>query len=297
MSTAPAIRLRPEPRPDAEAPPYHVARPLTGRAPVLFTSPHSGSHYPETMLGQLRVPLIDLRRTEDAFVDELFAAAPSLGAVMIHASHGRAYVDLNRDARELDPAMFEDGAPRPAAVTSARVEAGLGCLPKIAARGEPIYAGQLTRADGERRLARVHDAYHERIQAEIARLTAQWGRAVLIDCHSMPSQQPGRKPLPDIVLGDRFGSSCHGRLTETAERLFRSLGFSVARNAPYAGGYTTRRYGRPRQGAHALQIELNRSLYMDEIRVARGRGFDRLRSVLTRVCEELIDLANDPSWA
>ncbi len=263
------------------------------RVPILFASPHSGSLYPETLLSGLRVPVMDLRRTEDAFVDELFAEAPGFGGWLVHANYARAYVDLNRDARELDPAMFADGPPRPTALPSARVEAGLGCLPRVAACGEPIYAARLSRAEGEYRLSQVHDAYHAFLRTVLEEARERFGQSVLIDCHSMPSRQPGRRHLADIVLGDRFGSSCDSRLTGLAERTFRKLGYTVSRNAPYAGGYTTRAYGRPKRHVHALQVEVNRALYMDEETVAPSAGFAQVRrdigtaaGILTRFVAE-----------
>ncbi|MEM9668183.1 MAG: N-formylglutamate amidohydrolase [Pseudomonadota bacterium] len=270
---------------------FTVSSPTEPTVPILFTSPHSGANYPASMLPGLRVPVMDLRRTEDAFVDELFAGAARHGGQMISANYARAYVDLNRDARELDPDMFADGAPRTVAVPSARVEAGLGCLPKVAARGEPIYAKRLSRAEGEYRLTLVHDAYHSFIRQTLDDFRARFGIAVLIDCHSMPSQQPGRRKLTDIVLGDRFGSSCDSRLTSLAERSFRRLGYSVSRNAPYAGGFTTRAYGRPKQRIHALQIELNRGLYMDEVAVEKSFNFSVLRPQILEVAKVLTSFA------
>jgi len=241
------------------------------------------------MVDDLRVPLIDLRRTEDAFVDELFAGVPAAGGHLVHANYARGYVDLNRDARELDPSMFHDGPPRTVALPTPRVDAGLGCLPKVAAGGEPIYANPMSRTEGEYRLSQVHDAYHGFLRKTLNHFMAEAGIAVLIDCHSMPSHQPGRRKLPDIVLGDRFGSSCSSKLTNLAERTFRQLGYEVARNAPYAGGYTTRCYGRPRRGIHALQIEINRSLYMDEATITPSKGFktvqNDLKTVITGLCQ------------
>lgn len=245
--------------------PYAISRPAGEAAvPVICASPHSGSHYPDEMLGKLCVPLIDLRRTEDAFVDRLFAKAPEAGATLITANYARSFVDLNRDARELDPAMIDGDMPGPVAAPSPRVQAGLGCFPRIGARGENIYSRKISAQDARFRLDGVHSPYHQALQREVDARQDEFGCAILLDCHSMPSQQPGRRDLPDIVLGDRFGSSCTSQLTNLAEREFRKAGFSVVRNAPYAGGYTTRRYGRPKRHVHALQIEINRSLYMDE---------------------------------
>ncbi|MDP1554899.1 MAG: N-formylglutamate amidohydrolase [Hyphomonas sp.] len=291
--TSPALRLDPvaDAAPALGEAPFDFTPAAAPSAPVLFASPHSGSHYPATMQEALCVPLIDVRRTEDAFIDELFARAPTLGAGLVAARYGRSVVDLNRDPHELDAAMFRDGPPRPCALPTARVEAGLGCLPRVGARGEAIYARLLSRAEGEERLVHVHDAYHLHLAAELDALRRAHGHALLIDCHSMPSLQPGRRTLTDIVLGDRFGSSADPRLMSRIERSFRAQGFTVARNAPYAGGYTTRRYGRPRRGVHALQVEINRGLYMDEQRITRTSGFAALKDALQQVMAEIIDAA------
>lgn len=293
FETSPALRLDPpaDAVPALIEAPFDFTRAGAPAAPVLFASPHSGTHYPATMQEALCVPLIDVRRTEDAFIDELFSGVPALGAGLVAARYGRSVVDLNRDPHELDAAMFHDGPPRPCALPTARVEAGLGCLPRVGARGEAIYARLLSRAEGEERLAQVHDAYHLHLAAELDLLRRAHGHALLIDCHSMPSLQPGRRTLTDIVLGDRFGSSADPRLMARIERSFRAQGFTVARNAPYAGGYTTRRYGRPRRGIHALQIEINRGLYMDEQRITRTSGFSSLKGALQQVTADIIEAA------
>ncbi len=272
----------------ATGPAFRLFRPGRVRAPLILASPHSGAYYPEAFQALLQVPLADVRRTEDAFVDELFAAAQLCGAVQLNAVFGRCYVDLNRDAGELDPDMFVPGGSLAVGVPSARVRAGLGCLPRIAASGRPLYRQKLSWEEAEHRLTDVYAGYHGQLQAEMATLFEDWAEVFLIDCHSMPSTQPGRPALPDIVLGDRFGSSCDGQLTSLVERTLRRLGYSVVRNSPYAGGYTTRRYGRPRRGAHVLQIEVNRSLYMHEADVTPSANFPRIQSDMTKLIEELI---------
>ncbi|MEO1643395.1 MAG: N-formylglutamate amidohydrolase, partial [Pseudomonadota bacterium] len=214
-----------------------------------------------------------------------------LGATLVSARYGRGFVDLNRDARELDPDMFSDGLPRTAGLPGTRVKAGLGCLPKIASTGDVFYASKLTREEGEARLFHIHDVYHAGLKQELGRFSEEWPEHILIDCHSMPSRQPGRPKLPDIVLGDRFGSSCSAKLTSLVERHFRKAGFSVARNAPYAGGYITRAYGRPKRGCHVLQIELNRSLYMEEQSVEKSRGFEPTKDVITQLIADLMRFA------
>ncbi len=269
--------------------PFTVAVPEAKMVPVLFASPHSGSLYPDSMLSALCVPLMDVRRTEDAFIDELFADAPRHGAALVAACYGRSVVDLNRDPHELDPAMFADSPPRPCALPTPRVEAGLGCLPRVGARGEAIYRRLLTGAEGEQRLTGIHDAYHGFLTERLDSLREAYGRAILVDCHSMPSKQPGRRNLADIVLGDRYGASCDARLIGRVERVFRNHGLTVARNTPYAGGYTTRRYGRPKRGLQALQIEINRGLYMDEQQITRTNGFVALRLVIEAVIADIAD--------
>ena len=267
---------------------FTLRRPVGPSVPVICASPHSGDHYPDVLLQNLRVPLLDLRRTEDAFVDEIFSAAPEFGATLIAATHARSFVDLNRDARELDPGMFESSPPGPIAAASPRVQAGLGCFPRVGAAGENMYRGKISDSDARQRLELVHTPYHACLRQEIDRNLDEFGCAILLDCHSMPSQQPGRRDLPDIVLGDRFGSSCTSQLTNLVERSFRSAGYTVVRNAPYAGGYTTRRYGRPKRQVHVLQIEINRGLYMDEVQVTPTAT---MQSVMGAVRQVLADVS------
>lgn len=271
--------------------PYVINAPQSGSVPVLMTSPHSGQIYPEQLTDALKVDLIKVRRIEDAYVDKLYDHAPEYGATLIAANYARAVTDLNRDANELDPEMFSDGVPRPCGTPTTRVAAGLGCLPRIAAGGEQIYARKLTQAEGAARLNQIHDKYHERVQLELQSMRLRHGVAVLIDCHSMPSRQPSQRDLPDIILGDRFGSSCHSKLTGRVERAFKASGLRVTRNAPYAGGFTTRRYGRPKTGIHALQIEINRALYMDEETLEPHEGFATLKDMLVYVTTEIADVA------
>lgn len=285
-----AARPSPADRPgDA---PFMVIEPLRRTAPVVFASPHSGRRYPEALLSQTRLTLQSLRRSEDAFVDELFAGAAAYGAPVLCATVARAFVDLNRDPTELDPDMFHDGPPRGAFPLSPRVQAGLGAIPRIAGDGDEIYRRRLPIAEAERRLSSVHRPYHAMLETLVAETQTLFGCAILIDCHSMPSCARGPQ-APDIVLGDRFGASCHPELTAFVEQVLRGMGYKVARNAPFAGGHTTQTYGRPRAGVHALQIELDRGLYLQERSLTRSGAFSKVRADMTRLAEAL---AAAPHW-
>jgi N-formylglutamate amidohydrolase len=286
-----APRAAPETRPE---PPYVLIEPLRRTAPLIFSSPHSGRRYPAELLAQTRVGLLSLRRSEDAYVDELFASAASHGAAVLSAAVARVYVDLNRDPAELDPEMFEDGLPQTTA--SARVQAGLGAIPRISGDGQTLYRRKLTLADAEQRIAAVHRPYHAMLANLVAETKAMFGCAVLVDCHSMPSSARGAH-APDVVLGDRFGASCHPSVTALAEATLRRMGYRVARNAPFAGGHTTQTYGRPVNHVHALQVEINRALYVDERTLERTNGYARIRADMARLVEALSAAALHKSLA
>ena len=237
--------------------------------PVVVASPHSGALYPAEFLAQAAVPLAALRRAEDAFVDQLFAAAPALGMPLLAARFPRSYVDANREPYELDPGMFEGPLPRPLNHRTTRVAAGLGMIPRVAASGEAIYRGRVPADEIEQRLETCWRPYLVALSMLVEQTYSLFGAALLIDAHSMPSSASGigsRDRRVDIVLGDNHGESCAPQLVECAERWLVAQGLRVQRNQPYAGGFTTQRYGRPSLGRHALQIEINRSLYMDEAR-------------------------------
>jgi N-formylglutamate amidohydrolase len=259
--------------PNAMPAPIEIIAPAVHHLPVILASPHSGTCYPPELIAASRLDALALRRSEDSFVDEIFAAGPGLGAPLLRASFARAYLDVNREPYELDPAMFEDALPDFCNTASPRVQVGLGTIARIVATGEDIYAGKLRFADAEARVEQLYRPYHRALRELIAATQARFGYYLLVDCHSMPSmsgpQERGGRPRVDFVLGDCHGNACHPAVIETAQRLIAAKGYSVARNAPYAGGFTTGHYGRPRDGGHGLQIEINRSLYMDERRLSR----------------------------
>jgi N-formylglutamate amidohydrolase len=277
-------------------PPFVLIEPLRRTAPLIFASPHSGRRYPSDLLADSRVALISLRRSEDAYVDELFAGAAAHGASVLSATVARAYVDLNRDPAELDPEMFDERPPHSPHGSSARVQAGLGAIPRVSGDGQSIYRRKLSLHEAERRIATVHRPYHAMLQNLVTETREAFGCSVLVDCHSMPSSSRGAH-APDIVLGDRFGASCHPSVTALAEATLRRLGYRVARNAPFAGGHTTQTYGRPAAGLHALQIEINRALYIDERTLERTNGYIRVRADMSRLAEALSAAALHKSLA
>ena len=250
--------------------------------PLVFASPHSGRHYPAEMLAAAAVGPEALRQSEDAFVDQLIAPAAEAGAALILARYGRAFMDLNREPWELDPAMFGDELPAFAQGRTARVAAGLGAIARTASEGREIYARKLTFAEAQARVAKAHAPYHDALDRLLARARGAHGIAVLIDWHSMPEAAAKTAVTPrhgkgcDIVLGDRFGAACTRKLTDMVEKELEGMGYRVARNAPYAGGYTTEHYGRPASRTHALQIEISRALYLDEATLEPTEGLARL---------------------
>jgi N-formylglutamate amidohydrolase len=248
-----------------------VRRPVRQTVPIVFASPHSGALYPPDFIAAARLDPITLRRSEDSFVDELFVEAPAHGAPLLAATFPRAFCDPNREPWELDPAMFEEELPSWVNTTSPRVGAGLGTIARVVASGETIYRAKLRFADAERRIRLCWQPYHDTLAALITGTRAVFGACLLIDCHSMPAHGTGGRSGngTEFVLGDAHGTACAPRITRFVEQALISLGYVVRRNDPYAGGYVTRHYGRPRNNVHALQIEIARFLYMDENRIER----------------------------
>jgi N-formylglutamate amidohydrolase len=271
------------------AAPFDFQEPPVQCVPFVFASPHSGRLYPLALNQLSRLSPIALRRSEDAYVDDLFSGVVSLGAPLIAARFPRAYVDANRAPGELDPAMFDEILHMPVDRSSPRVGAGLGVIPRIVRDGAEIYGKKLKVSDAIARLSRLHQPYHAALAAAVKDVSTQFGTAVVIDCHSMPSAATA----PDVVLGDRYGTTACYALLHRAERAFLSRGFSVGRNVPYAGGYTTLMFGRPATGVHALQIEVNRALYLDEDRIVVRPRFGEVQARLTSVMRELTSIDSD----
>ena len=272
---------------EADAAPYVItsaARP--GR--FVFASPHSGTIYPSDMAASPHLDEAGLRSAEDALIDRLIASGPDQGATVIAATVGRAYLDLNRDPEELDPVLIEGVE---AGAATLRTSAGYGVVPRLSGDGHPLYDRRLSRREADARIARVHRPYHEALSQLMQSTRAREGSAVLIDWHSMPSRvtrtAPGVRGV-DVVLGDRHGTACDPALTRRLKALFESLGWRVALNHPYAGGWTTQVWGRPAEGLHAIQIELNRALYLDEATRLPGPGWSRCEKGVARVIAALL---------
>jgi len=275
---------------DLPAPAFALHHPRAHTAPLLFASPHSGRDYPAEFLAAARLDPLALRRSEDSFVDELFAAAPDHGAPLLAARFPRAYCDANREPWELDPAMFTDPLPDWVNTASPRVGAGLGTIARVVASGEPIYRDKLSFREAERRVRACWQPFHDALGGLIRDTMQRFGACLLVDCHSMPAHgglsRSGAGPA-DIVLGDAYGTACAPAITALAEKTLRGLGYAVRRNDPYAGGYITRHYGRPRQSVHALQIEIARGLYMDETTITPTERFPIMRSHLNELMATL----------
>jgi N-formylglutamate deformylase len=257
--------------------PFRLIRPPAQSVPFIFASPHSGRHYPVSLAAASRLDPLTLRRSEDAFVDQLFAAVGELGAPLLAAEFPRAFLDVNRGMGEIDAGMFSAPVGVAVDLPSARVAAGLGVIPRIVRDGADIYRGKLDPEEARQRLEKLYRPYHRTLELLVAETLAHFGAAVVVDCHSMPSGLNA----PDIVLGDRYGASAAPALSRLAEEAFAREGLSVARNAPYAGGHTTMLYGRMGENCHALQIEINRGLYLDEDKITKKPGFENLKLRLT----------------
>ena len=271
------------------ADPYRLTEPDALQSCAVFNSPHSGDAYPQALIERSRLSPERLRASEDALVDRLFSGASRNGAPLLAATFPRAWVDLNRGPGEFDPALIEGVA---ASGVNQRIAAGLGVVPRIVAEGTPIYAGKLSLADAEARIREVHAPYHQMLERLLLRARERFGSAVLFDCHSMPSEALRSAPrvrgrVPEIVLGDRFGAAADRAIMAETQAAFEDAGFIVARNAPFAGGYITQRYGRPGRALHAIQIEIDRGLYLDQKRVAPSARYDEMRARLEPVVARL----------
>lgn len=282
-----------------------VKRPFKQALPLVVSSPHSGRNYPQKFVDASDLTPLRLRSSEDSFVDEIFDSAPTLGAPFIKALFPRAFLDVNRQPFELDPSMFSDILPNFVTTQNNRISAGLGTIARVVSNGEKIYRDKLTFIEAETRINNFYWPYHQTLKTLIDDTKNEFGYCILLDCHSMPSgtnryknscrSSNGR--LGDIVLGDCYGTSCHKDIINSAIDILSGYGFSVRRNIPYAGGFITRNYGKPREGVHAIQIELNRALYMDEKLIERLGNIELLAKAMTNFMDFLGNLLTSNNLA
>jgi N-formylglutamate amidohydrolase len=274
---------------------FEVREPVEQTIPFVFNSPHSGRHYPPEFLANSNLDALSIRRSADHYVDELFADAPELGAPLLAAHFPRAYLDVNREPYELDPRMFDGPLPPYVNIGSMRVAGGLGTIPRIVAENMDIYRRRLSVEEGLSRIETIYKPYHTCLRRLIARTHARFGLGILIDCHSMPGniRLSGSELRPDFIIGDRYGTSASAELSRAALDFLDGMGFSAVRNKPYAGGFITEHYGRPVRGLHALQIEINRALYVDEATLERKREFPLVAAALSTFMRQMAEYVGD----
>ena len=272
--------------------PFEILEPAQPAGAVVFNSPHSGNVYPREFVAAARLDLAALRRSEDAFVDELFIGVVTRGYPLMRAHFPRCYVDVNREPYELDPRMFDGRLPSFANTRSMRVAGGLGTVARVVGDAQEIYDQRIPVDDALRRIEALYKPYHRALRRLVTRVHRNFGTVVLVDCHSMPSAGGSRddRPRADFVLGDRYGTSCSPHITDVVETMLAELGYSVSRNKPYAGGFITEHYGNPPAGVHTIQLEINRSLYMDERHYERSTNFERLAADLNALADRLGEL-------
>jgi N-formylglutamate amidohydrolase len=268
---------------------FHLTMPDVRTTSVVFASPHSGRDYPWAFVRRSVLSERTLRSSEDAFVDQLFSSAPLHGAPLLAARAPRAWLDVNRSADELDPALIEDVKKLS---HNPRVSSGLGVVPRVVANGRAIYRGKITRREADARIRDTWQPWHDALETLLGDSLKLFGEAILIDCHSMPHEaiesiSHPRGQRPDIVLGDRFGAAASPRVVDRIEAAFASAGLRVARNAPFAGAYVTQHYGRPTRGQHVVQVEIDRALYMNEQLIRPNNNFTAFRALIDRVVAEI----------
>ena len=273
-------------------PPFEILEPQHWRGPIVFNSPHSGSVYPRAFLAHAQLDLGTLRRSEDSFVDELFGGVVGCGFPLMRAHFPRCYVDVNREPYELDPRMFEGRLPSFANTRSMRVAGGLGTVARVVGDAHEIYDQRIPVDHALQRIEGLYKPYHRALRRLITGLHRDFGAAVLLDCHSMPSVAGNKddRPRADFVLGDRYGTSCVPVIAETIDAVLTGFGYTVSRNKPYAGGFITEHYGNPSVGVHAIQLEANRALYMDERRYERSESFAKLAAHLVALADRMAEI-------
>lgn len=273
-------RFRPPFAPDA----VFSLTPATVETPLVFAAPHAGDAYPDDLGADARLSPRSLRSAEDRLTDRLAHEGTRHGVPLIAGRIGRAYVDLNRAPDDLDPALLDDAPTGP---PSPRALAGYGVIPRLAGDGAPLYDRRISRVEAETRIKAAHAPYHAALAALMTSARSRCGRGVLVDWHSMPARPRGAPAGADVVLGDRHGSACRPRLTRRLRELFEAVGWRVALNVPYAGGWSTQTWGRPADGFDAIQVEISRGLYWDAEAETPSPGYEPCRRAVARVITAL----------
>lgn len=278
--------------------PYQLNMPEARTTSVIFASPHSGRAYSAAFLRASVLNAAQIRSSEDAFVDLLYADAPQFGAPFLCATAPRAYLDLNRSPEEMDSGVIEGVRRVP---QNPRVANGLGVVPRVVAGGRAIYSGKISLAQAHHRIAGYWRPYHDALQTLIDESHRGFGQAILVDCHSMPHDAldniNAAGVRPDVVLGDRFGAAASGAIVAHIEAAFVAAGLRVVRNMPFAGAYIVQHYGRPSHRQHAVQIEIDRALYMDEATLQVNANFEPLRVLLSGVMAQIAEVGRDTGVA
>jgi len=271
---------------------YNLFMPEIRTTSVVFASPHSGREYQWSFVRRTILDEKTLRSSEDAFVDKLFDAAPHCGAPLLAAIAPRAWIDVNRSSDELDPALIED-VRRTA--HNPRVASGLGVVPRVVANGRSIYRGKITRAEANARIEEYWKPWHEALITLMNDSESLFGEAILVDCHSMPheaieSMSYSRGSRPEIVLGDRFGAAAGSDVVDRIEAALTAAGLRVARNAPFTGAVVTQNHGRPARNRHVVQVEIDRSLYMNEQQIRPNNNFSAFKALIDDVVAEVTEI-------
>ncbi len=275
--------------------PVEVIYPDDWTLPVIFSSPHSGDHYPDSFVQQTDLDLLSLRQSEDFKVDELIGMAPGLGAPLVKSNYPRAFCDPNRQAYELDPSMFDEDLPEHVTTSSHRIAAGIGTIPKIVSAGKQIHTSLLSYQDALERLMLCYFPYHAALKETIEEGVEKFGKILLVDCHSMPGSPANiseKSKLTDFILGDRFGDSCPLEYSIFIANRLKSYGYSVCYNSPYAGGYITQHYSSHYKDVNVLQIEINRLLYMDQSTLTPTEGMSVLKDQFSELISDLGTILN-----
>ena len=260
---------------------HSIVEPATLTSGVVFALPHSGRDYGVSFLNQSILDSISIRSSEDAFLDQLIDGIEKYGAPKIVANAPRAFIDLNRSTDELDPALISGIKNN---IRNPRISSGLGVIPRVVSHGKEIYRGKLSLEQAQSRIEYYWKPYHKDLSTLLKRAQSIYGQSLLIDMHSMPheavSTQSSFISAPEIVVGDRFGMSSDPEFTNLIVSILKQHGFRVAKNTPFAGAFITKHHGKIKERTHAIQLEIDRSLYMDEERILPNSGFEKLKSKL-----------------